>query len=678
MKDNKSFCALFARFLLLLMCNSSILLSNGIPANVPFDTSRIYHVMAKARRGEPVTIAAIGGSITAGSLASSESKRWINIVTAWWRNKFPASTINLVNAGIGGTGSDIGTFRVKSDILSKDPDFVIIEFSVNDSGKDSLYVRKMTEGLVRQLLKDTNKIGIMFLLLKMENGGTAQADHKVVANHYSVPWVSQADLIDAAVAADGRTLRDVYGDNPGIHPNDLGMQYIADFIIEKLDSIYKHLPADENMPEIPAAIPDPLINDVFANTYTFKSTTIVPDENSGWEISSFDWSSVTPGSELVFTVDGNAVAVEYSRHNSTNRGKAEIWIDEGQHKVLDAFWTETWGPARVFQLIEENLPDGEHSLHIKILNEHNPLSNGNYFQLFSVMKAGNITNAPPIAMPGTQKKMLVATSLTLDGSGSFDPDGDSITAYHWSVENAPSGSSANLDNENNKLASFTPDVTGIYTIGLVVTSNSKNSVKQKLSIHVVSSNKIPVANAGIDINTATGKKCILDGSGSYDEDFDSLLYTWSLISKPINSKSYLLKANTITPYFYPDVEGNYTFVLTVNDSIINSMPDTVIVTAINGYTGFSNFEFNKDEFYVFPNPAHDFVTIRYYLESTMPVRLTLFSADGRIIAEFFNGVQDAGLHTFSISLKQYVQSESLLMFSIEKGRVSQRQTILIF
>lgn len=674
--DVKLFRALLKVFVLLLWFYSHELLSNGVSDNVSFDTSRIYHVMAKARRGEPVTIGAIGGSITAGSLASTENKRWINIVTAWWRTRFPASTIKLVNAGIGGTGSDIGTFRVKNDILSKDPDFVIIEFSVNDSGKDSTYVRKMTEGLVRQLLQDTNKIGVMFLMLKMENGGTAQADHKVIANYYGIPWVSQADLIDAAVAADGRTLRDVYGDNPGIHPNDIGMQYIADFITEKLDSIYSHLPSDEDLPEIPASIPEPLITDVFANTYTFKASTIVPEENSGWEVSSFDWSSVTPGSELVFTIDGNAVAVEYSRHNTTNRGRVEIWVDERPHKILDAYWTETWGPARVFELIAENLTNGEHTLHIKVLNEPNPLSNGNYFQLFSVMKAGQITQAPPIAVPGKQKKMLAATSLILDGSGSYDPDGDSITSYQWSVVNAPMGSNASLENGNMMLATFTPDIEGIYTIGLMVMSASQNSVMRKLLVHVVSSNTVPVAYAGDDFNTATGKKCLLNSRGSYDADNDSLFYNWLLVSKPVNSKSYLLKANTTAPYFTPDVEGEYVILLTVNDSIANSLPDTVIVTAIDGYTNISDAENEKDEFYAYPNPSHDIITVQYMLEAEMPVRLTLYSADGRMLTEFFNGFQDAGLHIFTIDLNQFVQSEALLVLCLEKGFLRNRQTII--
>ena len=53
------------------------------------DFSRLQIALAKASRGEPITIAAIGGSITAGAAASSEDNRWPNRAAAWWRTRYP-------------------------------------------------------------------------------------------------------------------------------------------------------------------------------------------------------------------------------------------------------------------------------------------------------------------------------------------------------------------------------------------------------------------------------------------------------------------------------------------------------------------------------------------------------------------------------------------------------------
>jgi lysophospholipase L1-like esterase len=646
---------------------------------IPFDTARIYNAMAKARRGEPVTIGVIGGSITAGSLASTEEKRWANIVTNWWRTQFPSSAVSLTNAGIGATGSDIGTFRIQKDILQKDPDFVVVEFAVNDSGEDSLYVREMMEGVVRQLLADTGRPGVMLLLIKMENGATAQADHKVVGDYYNIPWVSQADLIGPALEKDGLTLSQVYGDTPnGVHPNDLGMQYIADFITERLDSIHAHLPADTALPEINMSLPEPLVSDVYTRTYTFNAATLIPGSNTGWNAGGAQWTSETPGAELVFALDGNAVAVKYDKVFSANRGRAEVWVDEGPHTVIDAFFTETWGTKPCFQLVAEGLPDGEHNLHIKILEDHDPLSSGNYVQILSVYKAGNITSAPPISVPGTPKKTLTGDAVMMDGSSSYDPDGDTLTAYRWTVENAPAGSSAIIEHDTAAVTLFTPDLAGYYTMGLVVSAGLMQSVLQTFPIHAVATNAVPVANAGEDFTLATGKRAKPDGSNSSDADGDPLSYAWTFLSKPEGSVAAIMAGNTATPYFFANDQGEYLVSLVVNDSIADSPADTIKITAIDGYTGQPVRKTDEQKLRVYPNPAGGNITLQYQLASPMQVRVRLYSPEGRLLGEPLNEFQENGLHVLNLNAGSYPAAGNTIILQVETGREVFRKKIVVF
>jgi lysophospholipase L1-like esterase len=648
-------------------------------SETPFDTARIYNAMAKARRGEPVTIGVIGGSITAGSLASTEAKRWANIVTSWWRTRFPLSSVTLVNAGIGATGSDIGTFRIQKNILQKDPDFVIVEFAVNDAGEDSHYVQEMMEGVVRQLLTDTSKTGVMLLLLKMENGATAQADHKVVGDYYKIPWVSQADQIDSVVEKDGLTLSQVYGDTPnGVHPNDIGMQYIADFIIQRLDSIYAHLPADEALPEISMNLPEPLVSDVYAQTYTFTASTLIPSVNTGWSGKTSLWSADTPGAELVFRLDGNAIAVQYDKVFTNNRGRAEVWTDDGPHTVIDAFFTETWGTKPCFQLVAEGLSDGEHYLHIKILEDHDPLSNGNFVQILSVYKAGNITSAPPIAVPGNQKKALVNHAVLIDGTPSYDPDNDTITAFHWTMESAPAGSAASVEYSTSAVASFTPDLTGNYSIGLVVDANMQESVKQICRIHAVAANAVPVADAGADITLATGKRALPDGTNSSDADGDVLSYTWTFLSKPAGSKVSIMSGNTATPSFIAKDQGEYLLALVVNDSLADSPADTVKITAIDGYTAQPDLKPDEQKLLIYPNPTGGSITLQYYLSSPMQVRIRLFSPEGRLLCEPLNEIQENGLHVLNLNADSYSVEGNAIIIQVETGNEVFRQKVVLY
>ena len=112
--------------------------------------ARLANAMKKAENGEPVTVGVIGGSITQGSLASGYANCYVSLFNQWWVEKFPDSTINFVNAGIGGTNSYLGVHRVDDQLLAHNPDVVIVEFSVNDT--DKTMNKYSYDSLVRKIL----------------------------------------------------------------------------------------------------------------------------------------------------------------------------------------------------------------------------------------------------------------------------------------------------------------------------------------------------------------------------------------------------------------------------------------------------------------------------------------------------------------------------------------------
>ena len=95
--------------------------------------ARIAKVLQKALSGEDITVVTIGGSITSGAWATSDENKYAVRVKNWFVEQFPNITVNFQNAGISATPSLIGVHRVAEQVLSFDPDFVVVDFTVNEN-----------------------------------------------------------------------------------------------------------------------------------------------------------------------------------------------------------------------------------------------------------------------------------------------------------------------------------------------------------------------------------------------------------------------------------------------------------------------------------------------------------------------------------------------------------------
>jgi hypothetical protein len=183
--------------------------------------------------------------------------------------------------------------------------------------------------------------------------------------------------------------------------------------------------------------------------------------------------------------------------------------------------------------------------------------------------------AGPVADAGPDQQVLTGDLVQLDGSGSFDPDaGPGALANQWTFRAVPAGSALNdsdITDPDRATASFTPDVTGRFVIGLAVSDGDRTSTAAT-EVRAGAQNVPPVADAGDDVTSTPGGATVLDGGRSEDADQAPapLGFAWRLVALPAGSalaSSDLRDADTAAPSFTPDVAGTFVLRVVVSDGL---------------------------------------------------------------------------------------------------------------
>ena len=208
------------------------------------------------------------------------------------------------------------------------------------------------------------------------------------------------------------------------------------------------------------------------------------------------------------------------------------------------------------------------------------VNDGQVDSLESTMKIHVINNAPVANAGGpTRDVHYYNRFVTLDGSGSYDPDGDPLT-YSWRIISKPAGSTATLTNSTSAYPSITVDVPqGTWVIGLTVNDGYMDSAESTININYIEHQ--PVANAGPNQSGhapyGTPLTFQLDGSNSSDADGDTLTYTWRVIS----GTGLLSDSHAMSPTLTTSSLGPITLGLKVNDGLMDSVESQVTVTTTN-------------------------------------------------------------------------------------------------
>ena len=184
-------------------------------------------------------------------------------------------------------------------------------------------------------------------------------------------------------------------------------------------------------------------------------------------------------------------------------------------------------------------------------------------------------NQAPTANAGGDQDVQVGQQVTLDGSASSDPDGDTLS-YAW---RQTAGIQVDLRGAQTASPYFDAGSEGTREFELVVSDGSVESTPDRVVIRVLTLNNAPVADAGDDSLVCVGETVTLSAAASYDADGDTLTYAWTQTS---GASVDLAGANTVSPSFTPTTSGVLIFTVKVSDGqAVSEAGVTVTVDALN-------------------------------------------------------------------------------------------------
>lgn len=379
---------------------------------------RLLKVMERADRGDKLTVAFLGGSITEGSVASNDKSCYAYLTYRWWGNTFPDAKINYVNAGIGGTPSLLGNGRCNEDILNFEPDVVYIEFSVNDV--DLPNVSEIYEGLLRKVLYSKSNPAVVVINNGFYNDGrTVQDVHNKLASYYGIPAISIVDTL-VACTLDGRIpIRDITPDD--LHPNDRGHILLAGVIRYVQDKIYNEyldkridltlqnsvlsenadkcsLRCDSNAqtpdistyrnpneadPSCPAHMLPALTCNSYETLHRYNSFNSNPvlngfraDERPIEAVKIWDRGGYLAehiGDSIEYIINASTVCVSFKRSLIKPAPIAKVFLDGAEVAILDANFDEDWGnKLEIVPILEGSKSDSadrpSHSIKVEIVD----------------------------------------------------------------------------------------------------------------------------------------------------------------------------------------------------------------------------------------------------------------------------------------------------------------------
>lgn len=337
----------------------------------------------RVQSGQPVNIVFFGGSLTWGAQSTDpQNTSYRARMAERFAEKYPKGKLRFWDSAIGGTGSQLGIFRLDRDVLARKPDLVFLEFTVNDGAYDQPHPDRLAsyEAIVRKLVAaDIPVVQVIFPVkpdvLPNPPARPLDIEHKKIAALYHLPSANAVELVQKRVQ-EGKATPNTLWDNPkdGTHPGDNGYMLYAEAAWNALQSGIEAKTA--------CRVPEKMIN---ADTYMSANRWHITEFPEGWTATAPSRTGLvydfTPSrwldrvamaarddkggpspKPLVLKVRARNVYLFGEANPRT--GKYQVTVDGGTPKVYTTY-TMKGGDYRYFEPIASDLaPDTDHVIEI--------------------------------------------------------------------------------------------------------------------------------------------------------------------------------------------------------------------------------------------------------------------------------------------------------------------------
>jgi lysophospholipase L1-like esterase len=361
------------------------------PEDYHIHRNGIRNSLIKFQREKKGRVAFLGGSITYNG-------GWRDSICKYLQNRFPDTEFEFIAAGIPSMGTTPAAFRLERDVLSDGPvDLLFEEAAVNDAtnGRTSLEQIRAMEGIVRHVRAENPATDIVIMHFvdpeKMETYRSGQVpgviqNHEKVAAHYSIPTINLAKEVTERIDAGEFTWEN---DFKNLHPSPFGQDVYFRSMKTFLEKAWSGIVAEDDKMET-FSLPEPIDNANYDNgklILTGQASLIQgwqlvenwkPEDGKGTRANYVNVPMLIgqdEGSTLEFQFNGNTVGIAVAA--GPDAGVIEFRIDEENWQKQDLFtkWSSNLHLPWYYTL-GAGLPDGEHTLQIRMSGEKNPQSFG--------------------------------------------------------------------------------------------------------------------------------------------------------------------------------------------------------------------------------------------------------------------------------------------------------------